>query len=418
MGGLVSGVGDLFSSGPVKSFGSSVATDFGANPNANSANTVAQGAPLIQPVTQGQVNTGLNATTSGIAQNQGLVNTLNPGVNQGVDTQSALTQALIAQANGQGANPSQAALNQNTGQNIAQQTAAAAGQRGASSNVGLIARQVGQQGAGIQQNAIGQEATLEAQQRLAAQQQLQQLAASQIGQGTNAIGNLNTANLGNQGQLLGALQGYNAANVSNTASQNTANAGIAETNANNTAKVYNNLMNTIGIKSAAEGGQADKLPSPDGKSILAKALSKKTLPDHMRAIGEIYHPKVMKMADGGDIPQPIPNAADDSKSSDSESQLEQLAPLIAIMGANKGAVVPGDPKVPGKNTLKNDVVPAMLTPKEIILPLSVTQAKNPGEAAKAFVEHIKGKDSESSMKHSDFKEALKKHVANRKSKKA
>lgn len=387
MGGIVSGVSDLFG---------------GAT---NNAGTVAQSANLIQPVSQDQVNNGQATANNAINQQQMLAQLLGGQGSQGMNTQSNLTQALTNQANGVGPNPAQAALNENTGQNIQGQAALAAGQRGAGSNVGLIARQVGQQGAGIQQQAVGQSAVLQAQQQLAAQQQLQQLASAQIGQEAGAVSNFNNSALNNQGQLLGALGGYNSAQVGNTGSQNSANAGIAQTNANNTAKTIGGAINgasAIPALFGAEGGEVD-----NSKEILAKALSKKQFPDHLRAIAEIYHPKVLKKADGGEIDQPIPDQGQDMFAS-VKSELPLLASGIA---ASKGAEVPGDPKVPGKNTLKNDVVPAMLTPKEIVLPLSVTQSKDPGEAAKLFVEHIKGKDS------GDFKEALRTHMKNRKSKK-
>ena len=50
--------------------------------------------------------------------------------------------------------------------------------------------------------------------------------------------------------------------------------------------------------------------------------------------------------------------------------------------------VPGQPQTPGRDVGSNDTVPALLTPKEIVLPLSVTQGANPGEKAKRFVEHL------------------------------
>lgn len=363
MGGIVSGIGDLFGGG------------------GNNASFTAQSAPLIQPVTSDQVNQGTNAATQGVATYQDLVKLLSGQTNQGVQSQSNLTNALTNQANGIGPNPAQAALAQNTGQNIANQSALLAGQRGSNVNVGLEGRNIAMQGANIQQQAAGQAATLQAQQQLAAQQQLGQLAGTQIGQSLGAIGGLNQASLGNQGQLLGALQGYNTNQVSNTGNMNQTNEAMAAQNAKNTAGTLGGALNGLGgglmsfatpvLKKAfgAEGGQADQ--------ILAKAQSQKSLPPHMKAMADIYHPNVIqKMACGG---------------------------------MAKGAVVPGDPKVPGENTIKNDVVPAMLTPKEIVLPLSVTQSKNPGEAAKAFVEKIKGKDS--------LKEAVKEHIKNRKSKK-
>lgn len=370
----------------------------------NNAGTVAQAAPLIQPVTLPQVNAATGLGNSGVINSFDLATALNPGANQGIQTQSNLATALQNQANGVGPNPAQSALSQSTGQNIASQGSLEAGQRGASANVGLEGRQIAQQGAGIQQNAIGQAATLQAQQQLAAQNQLQTLAGTQVNQAQTGVNAENSAAQTNQGNLLGALQGYNTNQVSNVGTQNSANAGIAETNANNTGKAVGGLFQGAAaapLLFASQGGETSQL--------LAKALSKRAMPDHMRSMAEIYHPKVLKMADGGPIDQPIQN--DSSVNFNPLSEVEQLAPLVAAVAANKGAVVPGNPKVPGKNTQKNDVVPAMLTPKEIVLPLSVTQAKNPGEAAKAFVENIKGKS-----KDSDFKQALKDHVKNRKSK--
>ena len=405
MGSLVSGIGDLFGGAP------------------NNANFSAVPAPLIQPVTAGQVNQAQGTAISGVNQAQNLASTLAPGVSQGMNTQNMLTQALLNQANGVGPNPAQAALAQNTGTNVANQAALMAGQRGVGQNAGLLAREVGQQGAGIQQNAVGQAATLQAQQQLAAQQQLQQLAQQQTNQGLAGAGLFNQAALGNQGQLLNALQGYNQAQVGSTTSQNSANAGIAQTNANNTSKAIGGLFGGLssgGGGAAMMGAEGGEVPEK-AKQILAKALSKKEMPDHMLEIAKIYHPKVMKMAMGGECydeggnvtdgvdPNAIrPIATDSSSSSNSGGQMKEAMSIATLLAANEGAVVPGKPKVEGKNTLKNDVVPAMLTPKEIVLPLSVTQSKNPGEAAKAFVEKIKGKDN--------FKEALKAHMKNRKSK--
>lgn len=367
MGSIISDVGGMFGLG-----GSSHGGSFNA-----------QAAPLIQPVTAGQVNQGALSATQGLNASQMLAGQLAPGVGQGINSQAALSEALMNQANGVGPNPAQAQLAQNTGQNVANQAALMAGQRGSSANAGLIAREAAQQGAGIQQNAVGQAATLQAQQQLAAQQQLQQLAANQIGQGQGAVNAQNQVAQQNQGSLLGALQGYNANEVGSTYSQNSANAGIAQQNAKDTNSTLGSIIPSVGtgltkigtsLLGFAKGGEA--------KNVLAQALSKKTMPAHLRDMAKIYHPKVLKMACGG---------------------------------MAEGAVVPGDPKVPGKNTEKNDVVPAMLTPKEIVLPLSVTQAKNPGEAAKAFVEKIKGGDK-GGDKDSDFKQALRSHIKNRKSK--
>ncbi|CAM6002768.1 unnamed protein product [Sphagnum balticum] len=112
-----------------------------------------------QQITDAQGNVVCNAATaSEFAQ------TLQ-GTN-GVQVQQQVLNQLQGVANGTGPNPAQAALNQSTGQNINSQAALQAGQRGASGNVGLLARQIGQQGAAIQQNAVGQGATMQATQEL------------------------------------------------------------------------------------------------------------------------------------------------------------------------------------------------------------------------------------------------------------
>lgn len=374
-------------------FFSSIGDLFGGAPN--NAGTVAQAAPLIQPVTQQQVNNGTNTATSGINSTQDLIAALS--AQGGINNQSNVygqQQALANQygqiASGVGPNPAQAALEQATGVNVANQAALAASQRGSGANVGLIARQVGQNGANIQQQAAGQGATLQAQQQLAAlgaegqqQNNLANLATTQVGQQVGATNALNTAAEQNQSSLLNALQGYNTNQVASTASQNSANAGIANNNANNTANTEGGLFNGLGgaaaLAFAAEGGEIQTDGTIDHRDLLQKVADQKNFPDHLKGMAQIYHPKVLKMAMGG---------------------------------MAEGAVVPGNPEVPGKNTLKNDVVPAMLTPKEIVLPLSVTQSKNPGEAARIFVEEIKAKEAGSG----DLKKAVREHIKNRKSK--
>lgn len=117
--------------------------------------------------------------------------------------QQGLANQLQGIAQGQGPNPAQAMLAQNTGANVANQAALMAGQRGSSANAGLLARQAAQQGAATQQQAVGQGATMQAQQSLAALGQLQNqqqsmagLASTQVGQ--QAQGNAQQAALANQ----------------------------------------------------------------------------------------------------------------------------------------------------------------------------------------------------------------------------
>lgn len=147
--------------------------------------------------------------------------------------QQALANQLQQQSNGQGPNIAQNQLNQATGQNVANQGALAAGQRGAGSNVGLIARQVGMQGANTQQQAAGQAATLQAQQQIAAQQalaqqqaQLQNTATNQISTQGGAINGYNQAALGEQNILQNANSNANNINAEVQMGNQKANTGI------------------------------------------------------------------------------------------------------------------------------------------------------------------------------------------------
>lgn len=96
-----------------------------------------------------------------IQQQQGNLNATNAA-------QTALATQLGNIAQGQGPNPAQAMLNQSTGQNVSNQASLAAGQRGASQNVGMIQRQAANQGRQAQQQAAGQGASMQAQQSLGA----------------------------------------------------------------------------------------------------------------------------------------------------------------------------------------------------------------------------------------------------------
>lgn len=171
---------------------------------------------------QGQVYNQGQGLNSQLAANNGAANqagamTQQQGLNQqlgaanGVGTQGqaiAGLQNLAAQqqgtagmyqdiAQGRGPNPAQAALNQSTAQNVANQAALMAGQRGAGANVGLLARQAAQQGAATQQQAVGQAATLQANQQITGLQGLSQ-AQQNIGSTQQALGGLGTTQAGMQ----------------------------------------------------------------------------------------------------------------------------------------------------------------------------------------------------------------------------
>jgi hypothetical protein len=249
--------------------------------------------------------------------------------------QQDLANALLAQSRGEGPNPAQAALAQATGQNVAQQAALMAGQRGASANPALLARQAAMQGAQTQQNAVGQAATMQAQQQLAAQQALQ-----------NQQATMGQQNLSLFGTAAGAQNAQNEANVSNYAQANRGNADVSNQNAKQGSDMLGKIAGTVG------GAVAGPIGSLIG-GLFAKGGE---VPEHFQRVAMHYHCGGMPMdfGDGGDVP--------------------------------------GQAAVSG-NSIKNDTVPALLSPKEVVLPRSVTLAPDAPKRAADFMRHLMEKNA-------------------------
>ncbi len=64
-----------------------------------------------------------------------------------------------------------------------------------------------------------------------------------------------------------------------------------------------------------------------------------------------------------------------------------------FMTASHGAVVPGQAPVQGDSD-RNDKVPAMLSPGEVVLPRSVTQSSDPVAKAAEFMKHLRSPKSQ------------------------
>lgn len=256
----------------------------------------------------------------------------------GIGNQSQVYNQIQGVAAGTGPNPAQAMLNQATGQNVANQAALMAGQRGASANPGLIARQIAQQGAGIQQNAIGQAATLQSQQQLGALGAAGNLANAQVGQQIGATGTNIQGQQSEQQILQNALAGMNSAAVGQQAGINSANAGLANS-------VIGEQTKAIGA--AAKGVSAGTQMAQGGligpKSYLGKLHS--------------------GMAHGGNV----------------GSKLKQ------------GGSVPGKAVAAG-NSYQNDKVKALLSPGEGVIDRETMMDKGPmGQSARALMAAIEAK---------------------------
>lgn len=327
--------------------------------------------------------------------------------------QQNLANALGNQVQGHGANPAQAALNQQTGNNIASQSSLQGSQRGASNNVGLEARQAAQQGGSLQQQAVGQGATLQAQQQLAAEQEL---AAQQNNQQASNVAEQNSNNALYNGSAT-ANNAQNNTNVNNYSMAQGINSQVSQNNANAVNKTEGGLTGGFGSALTSllyKGGVAGDASNPKLAAVAKK--DRMPMPEHIKGMANLYHPQ--KFADGGDVIQ-VPSEVTpqtDYYSSSKSSGGGGGGGLLSLLALNKGAVVPGKPKV-DHDDKKNDVVPAMLTPKEIVLPLDVTESDNPGEAAKDFVEKLLAKHGslKKNKEQNDFHHALKKAISSRKS---
>lgn len=267
----------------------------------------------------------------------------------GLQNQSQVYNQLQSVAAGGGPNPAQAMLNNATGQNVANQAALMASQRGAGQNIGLMARNAALQGGNIQQQAVGQGAAMQANQSLgalnAAGQMANTQAANQVGVTNSYVGNQQNA-LAN---LYNAIAQQNQTNVSNQAGVNTANAGLAQQGLQGGAGVVGGLINAggaaAGMKKAA-GGVIEKQSGPSSE------------------LGQF-----LKANKGMQVPESEDSGGGlvDVMLSPGEEVIEPENVKEAAGGTVKSKTVPGKAEVKG-DSLKNDKVPAKLKPGSVVVP--------------------------------------------------
>jgi hypothetical protein len=347
------------------------AVDAGAlnQPSQQAKNVFTQDAAQVQQANAQQQNA--------MAQQQELIKALQ--AQGGIQNQSQVYnqgQALAGQlqnmANGQGPSVAQAMLANSTGQNVANQAALMAGQRGAGANVGMMARQAGQQGGAMQQQAAGQSALLRNQEQMNAIGALQQqqgmlgnLAGQQVNNYQQAQGMGNQQAAQNQSTQLQALQNQNALISGNTNAITGINAGADRANAEATNKMIGDVVGGV---------------LTGGASVLAGGLSKKAHGGEITA----YKGKSKlgaRFAQGGMVPALV---------SPGEIYLTpEQAKLVAQdkMSPMAGERIPGQARVPGDSE-KNDIVAKMLEAGGVVI--KRTKAQDP-EAAKKFVKAVKGR---------------------------
>lgn len=241
-----------------------------ANPNTGIAGTImgalglnnqfqASGANIQQGTNVDQLMAAYKQAQDAIGAQQNIAQTFQPGAANAMSAQDQLLAQQMAMARGEGPNPAQAALEQATAKNVANQAALMANQRGAGANVGMMARQAAQQGADTQQQAAGQSATLQAQQQIAAQQAAATTAAQQAAQAQGAAAAQNQAIQNEQNVLQGANTAYSNAAVGMQSNINNVNAQTAMANQQMAGKGIGGVMSAIsGALGFSEGGAVEK----------------------------------------------------------------------------------------------------------------------------------------------------------------
>lgn len=370
------------------------------------------------PATIDQLQNSYSGVQNSMQSQQGLLAAIQ--AQNGLGNQSQVYNQLQGVANGTGPNPAQAMLNQATGQNVQNQAAMMAGQRGAGSNPALIARQAAMQGAGIQQNSAGQAATLQAQQSLGALGQAGNMAntqaANQIGQ-TNA----NTAaQQAEQANLLNSLQGYNNANVGMQSNMNNIYGQLANTTMQGQQGVIGGIMKNLGtmggmMGSGGGGGGAGGMAAMAGAEGGEVPEPIAAVPMGAPVVQQGPQSEFGQFLTSGVSPGGAPNTstptfgsdsgadalykgfAGSADKSDQKQKPNYAGPDSGVDMADKAAYggnvghslktgggVPGQAKVSG-NSYSNDTVKALLSPGEVVIDRETMADKGPaGQMARTL----------------------------------
>lgn len=354
--------------GPLTAFnlGKSLGLDKMVKGAINGSDFKADQTALIEPATAEQANQQYKNVQDVIAQQQAFLQATQ--AQNGLQNQTNVYNQLQGIANGTGPNPAQAMLNQQTGANIANQAALMAGQRGAAANPALMARLAAQQGANLQQQAVGQGAALQANQQLAAINNMGNMATQQAQNQMNAQNQLANTALNSQGNILQAIGNRNQAAVGNVSQANQTNAGIAQGNAAQQGKLVQGIASGIG--SAMTG-----VPMAQGGEIKSN--------QPMSRIAQYFNNPV-KMAEGGQVPALVSPGEKYIAPEDLAKVKGGASPLTV------GKTIPGVAKVQG-DSYANDTVPAMLKEGGIIIPRSIVHGKDPAKKSAEFVAAILNK---------------------------
>lgn len=371
-------------------------------------------ARIKSPVTSGQISENYANTQTGLKQQQDFLNQL--AAQGGVQNQGNVFNQFQNIASGQAPSLAMAQLQNTTGQNVANQAALMAGQRGAGANAGLMARQAAMQGGALQQQAVGQGAALRAQEQQAALANMANIAGQQVQAQQGAISGYNQTAGNLYGSMIGAQNQHNQNLLQQQQMVN---------------KTAGGLLNALGP--ALQMG-ATAAFGPVGGLAAGSLMSGGSGPmgggagQDMSTMFAAHGGEVPCYAEGGYVPAGYGVApqketsfldAFEAKAQAFGNTIKQAvgAPGVqqmnianqrflktydrygnptnapasnvgrSLRGFSTGGVVKGHADVKG-DSFKNDTVPARLSPGEIVLPRSVTQHKNAPQEAKKFVEAI------------------------------
>lgn len=338
------------------------------------------GGGILSPVTdlifggkKGAETGGLNDTAAQGRQYASQVNNQLSGLQE---QQTAFGQMLSNQAMGTGPSLAEAALRANNERTLAQQAAAVKSNRAV--NPALAQRQV--------LNAAGKANQATAQQGAMLRMQEQQQNQQQFG---NYINSLYSAQNGAIGAATGANSAAANASLANDAAADKRTGSIMSMVGSGAAAFSDRRAkkNIKPVKMSAGGpvrSDMIMMPSTDG---LEKQFGKAGT-----GFGSLFKKKEdddEPIELGADMfgEQGIGGGAMDDEGMFSQKDLfiKALQGGAPVLPASTGAVVPGNAKVKGDSP-KNDVVPALLSPGEIVIPRSVVQ-EGP-EAIKSFAEAL------------------------------
>lgn len=332
------------------------------------------------------------------------------GMNANISNQNKLANQIQQQSQN-GASPADLMLQQANNQNLQQTQALIGSQRGI--NPGMAARQAAQAGASINQQAAGQMSAQRAQEGINANQ-LQSSIYGNIGneytgqQNTAAQSSL--AQNGANAQATAGLMGGAASNLAGPIAglfaseggmvpENFDDGGAVPVPGNQPKSFFGQVLNNI----AKPNGQASspffnpyqnqkQNTSPVGSS--AKPMDPgAVLQNNMNTVGSVLGQGLGAGISGIAGLFSSPDGTEGGGGPLGQSAMAYAANGGMIKGetyAALGKMIPGKAKA-GGNNLKNDTVPAMLSPQEIILPRSVTLHPDAPEKAKQFVQAVLAK---------------------------